>query len=120
MNIRITYLRDPKGQPVGCLAIAPISLLVGSNGAFANKVSYHLSVLNPADKFDRKLAREIATGRLLKNPECHTVPVPENADMHMVTRSVMADIMDNKSIPTRAVKAAKQWIYDHPGLVMIK
>lgn len=116
MNIRITYLRDLKGQPVGCLAIAPIC----SDGQFGHKVSYHLSVLNPTDKFDRKIAREIATGRLDKNPECHTVPVPENADMHMITRSVMVDIMDSKSMPTRAVKAAKLWVADHPGLVMIK
>lgn len=116
MNTRITYLRDVKGQPVGCLAIGPIT----PNGKLGHQVSYNLSVLNPSDKFDRKIAREIATGRLGKNPECHTVPVPENADMHMITRSVMVDIIDSKSMPTRAIKAAKLWVADHPGLVMIK
>ncbi len=116
MNVRITYLRDVKGQPVGCLAISPIS----SNGQLGHKVSYHLSVLNPSDKFDRKIAKSIAVGRLEKNPDCHALPVSENADMHTITRSVMADIASNKSMPSRAVKAAKRWLLSHPGLVMVK
>lgn len=115
MSTRIVYLRTTTGQPVGCLAISQIK-----NNQSTCYVSYNLSVLNPSDNFNRKVARNIAIGRLEKNPDTYKAFVLQNANMHMITRSVMADIMNNKAIPNRAIKAAKLWLNNHPGLVLLK
>jgi hypothetical protein len=124
--IRFMYLRDVKQNPVGCLAISIID----------GKITYGLSVLNPLDKFDRKLARRIAVGRLTIAPM--TVPgIEHQLSMHTISSLVMRHLADNVDlrkiyvspfeftthfdedgryyklvpvIPTRVSKAAKLWL----------
>lgn len=73
-NIKYFYIREKadnignfkhRGNPVACVA----SLLQRDTGLA--KVHYGLSVLNSSDNegFDKVRSREIAKGRLLKNPE---------------------------------------------------
>lgn len=99
MNYRIQFLRDRHNHPVGCVVI--------KTNRHNNTAQYQLSVLNPADRFDRKVARQLALGRLTEAPL--SVTLSKNANMHDITRAVMTDLINQKS-PTRAVKAAKLWL----------
>ena len=99
MDHRIMYLRDSKGQPVGCVAIKVVS---------DKLVTYQMSVLNPADRFNRAVARQLALGRLVAPL---TARLPYQAiNMHDITEAVCVDICNDKSAPSRARKAAKLWL----------
>lgn len=100
MHHRVMYLRSMDGRPVGCLAIVV--------NRQAGELSYQLSVLNPADRFDRKVARQLALGRLLEVPK--TIKIAKNATMHDISRAVMTALVNTKGTPTRAAKAAKFWL----------
>lgn len=107
---RIMYLRDSYqignlaqlivGNPVGCVAI---KLHKGRRSA-----EYQLSVLNPLDRFDRTLARQLALGRMVEAP--FTVSLPPNATQHQISRAVMEDIAYDVGAPGRARRAAKLWL----------
>lgn len=99
MDTRFMFLRDSKDQPVGCLAIKLNST--------TSSLNYQLSVLNPSDKFNRKLAREIALGRLVNAPV--ELKCADNS-MHFITLQIMNDLSKNAKAPARAVRAAKLWI----------
>lgn len=102
MHKRIMFLRDVNYKPCGCIAI---TVNRGNNTA-----QFQVSVLNPIDRFDRKVARQLALGRMLEVPI--TVSIPANASMHDITEAVMAHIFDNKTkFPARAVKGAKLWLH---------
>lgn len=91
------------GNPVGCIAIK-----VHENRRSAE---YQVSVLNPLDRFDRAIARQLALGRLAEAP--FTVRLPSNASMYDITLAVMSDINLDESAPSRARRAAKLWIKYH-------
>jgi hypothetical protein len=99
-NRRIMYLRDSKNQPVGCIAI--------SISKDRRSVQYQLSVLNPADRFERSLARHITLGRLVEKPI--RLQLSKDASNHVVSELVMTDISELTDTPSRARKAAKLWI----------
>ena len=101
---RVMFLRDNKGQPVGCLAI---QLTRGRKSA-----KYQVSTLNPIDKFDRGLARQIALGRLVENS--FTVALNGAADVHKISTVVMQHLSYNKSVPARAARAARRWLNNDP------
>jgi hypothetical protein len=100
MEHRIMYLRNLSGNPVGCLAIR-----LNPRTQF---VEYQLSVLNPLDRFDRKVARQLALGRLAESPL--TLRVPRNPTMYDISVAVMRDMVNSGTAPSRAVKAAKLWL----------
>lgn len=110
MSTRIAYLRSVTGCPVGCLAID-----VAASDVEGCTESYQLSVLNPVDKFDRSLARSIATGRLIKSPR--VIKLAEKANMHTVTKAVMSDLVSRKDIPNRAGRAASLWIQTYSSKI---
>lgn len=96
------FLRDTKGQPVGCIAIRT------SNLTRATVVSYQLSVLNPKDNFNRSVARQLALGRLVEQPL--QVTLDRDPTMHEITSSVMTSISSLNSLPGRARRAAHLWL----------
>jgi len=100
-NTRIMFLRN-EGQPCGCVAI--------SVDRRNRKLNYQFSVLNPADRFDRKMARHLALGRLVESP----IEIPynkgEKLTMHDISERVLRHLSKSKA-PARAVKAAKTWLY---------
>lgn len=100
MQHRIMYLRDSNGQPVGCVAIR-----VSQSQRLA---TYQLSVLNPADRFNRAVARQLALGRLVEAP--FTVRLPSLPSMHDITEAVFTDIESDRQTPSRARRAARQWL----------
>lgn len=112
MEHRIQYLRESytvnadgnvvAGQPVGCVAIKV------SQKAGPRWLSYQLSVLNPRDRFNRELARQLALGRLVEKPV--SIRVTGTLTMKGITELVMLDIARDKSAPGRARKAAKRWL----------
>jgi len=110
-DYRIMYLRSSypvvdgvltSGTPVGCVAIR----------VKGRKVEYGLSVLNPADPFNRKVARELAAFRLTDRPTSLTVVGLSGPalDMHDITEAVMTNLASDKDAPSRARKAAKVWL----------
>lgn len=98
------FLRDRKGVPVGCVAIR----LHDQSEFSRSLVSYQTSVLNPLDRFDRALARQLALGRMVEAPL--TVKVPVDPSMYEVTLAVMTDLSSDSGQPTRARQAAKRWL----------
>lgn len=113
MNHRIIYLREKgqtvykngkevilKGQPVACVA-------TNFNANFS-KITYQLSVLNPCDQFNRKMARHLALGRLVESPI--DISGQQAINTHEITLLVMKDIASRTGdVPSRAVKAARRW-----------
>ena len=97
-NFRIMFLRDDRFQPVGCIAI---------NLTKGGQVSYQVSVLNPVDNFDRKVARQLAIGRLIEKPIFANI---ESRSMFDISTVVMQSIVSSKHFPARAVKAARNWL----------
>jgi hypothetical protein len=97
-SVRFMFVRNENNHPVGCLAIR-------INNGF---VEYQASTLNPVDTFNRKLARDIAEGRLNQHPV--RLPYTGIASMNEITRAVMLDVERNKAVPTRLAKAARQWL----------
>lgn len=117
MEHRIQFLRDSKGQPVGCVAIK-IKTSVGRYGG-TTLVTYQMSVLNPLDKFDRRMARQLALGRLTEAPLTTTIDYPSPSRTE-ISRAVMEDIKHDPSAPTRARKAAKQWLKEYDRAAIAK
>lgn len=97
---RVMFLRNYAGTPIGCVAI----VLHRSQGV----VEYQTSVLNPVDRFNRAVARQLAYGRLVEQPL--SVPVKKECSMHDVSYAVMSGIASNPNLPSRAIKAAKLWL----------
>jgi hypothetical protein len=104
MNHRVTYLRDRKGDPQGCVAIKLLPHVEFDRQV----IVYQVSVLNPVDRFDRALARQLALGRMVEKPL--TVRVPADPTMYQITWHVMSDIAKDSGQPTRARAAAKRWL----------
>ena len=97
---KIMYLRGTRSQyPVGCVAFS-----YDSYG-----VSYSVSIVHPDDKFDRKVAREIAEGRLLKSPYHIDINTDDFTSWEILAQ-VIFDIANNKYLPKRAQKVACEWI----------
>lgn len=111
MSYRIMFLREKyymdhqlnrvvPGNPIGCIAIK-----LHKNGRTAE---YQVSTLNPMDRFDRAVARQLALGRLTENPL--TVQVKASSTLENITRAVMLDIAVDTNATSRARKAAKLWL----------
>lgn len=108
---RITYLRDENEQPIVCLAF--------DCAKDSNTVDYQMAVLHPNDKFDRKIAISVATGRLHKTPFRIDVKFDPVADgsvfaptlnkMQIIRRAIMQDLAERQGVPRRAAKLAQQW-----------
>jgi len=106
-NTRIMFLRDANDRPVGCLAI--------SVDRRNHRVDYGISVLNPADKFDRKMARQLAIGRMVETPfHTYLMKKDKELNMHHISDCVMMHVAYVSGAPSRAVKAAKYWL-DYQG-----
>jgi hypothetical protein len=103
MEHRIQFLRDAKGQPVGCVAIRVRQVTVKRT-----LIEYQYSVLNPLDRFDRRLARQLALGRMVEAP--YTATVGASPSRHDISEAVMENIATDQGAPTRARKAAKLWL----------
>jgi hypothetical protein len=102
-NVRIMFLRGMSYAPCGCVAIK-----VDTRN---RQLSYQFSVLNPADRFDRKMARHLALGRLLETPVTFSYARGETLTMHDISKRVLEHLVTSKA-PTRAVKAAKLWLFE--------
>jgi hypothetical protein len=101
ITLRIMYLRNSKKFPMACIAIA----LDRPNGA----ISYQYSVFNPEDHFDKRMARELALGRLISRPVKITDQDSE-INFNQISWAVMEHLSQSKTAPTRAVRAAKRWL----------
>jgi hypothetical protein len=98
---RVIYLRDKRNQIVGCVAVK-----LHREKLYAE---YRASVLNPMDRFERSLGRQLALGRLVEAPFVVSLPSAD-CDLHEAFKAVMSDISKDTGEPTRAKKAAKRWL----------
>jgi hypothetical protein len=98
---RIMYLRNEKYMPIGCVAI--------SLNKDRTQVRYQLSVVNPHDEFEKSLARQIALGRLIEMP-VRLNGFSGQQNNQQITFAVMNHILKSKTTPTRAKKAARNWL----------
>ena len=115
-KVRYMYLREPSGNPIGCLAIS-----IDRNSSC---LEYQVSVANPFDRkdiftgkdlpFNRAMARNLACGRLMEDG--FHLCMNRNATMNEISMLVMKDLaslhrpMYRGDIPSRAIKAAKHWL----------
>lgn len=100
MSKRVMFLRGVDERPVGCVVI--------NVDRHNKRIEYQVSTLNPFDKFNREVARLLATGRLVEAP--FHLWLPNKAGLHEISRRVMLSIVVNKAIPNRSRKAAKNWV----------
>jgi hypothetical protein len=113
MDYRIQFLRDSKGQPVGCVAIK----LHQSGGSFrSDYVTYQVSVLHPQDRFNRAMARQLALGKLIEAP--FVAMVPRDPSRHEITTAVFQNICEDTQAPNRARKAARFWLSKNAPLAI--
>ena len=99
--LRTSYEHGKKSAPFGCVVIS-----LSDN---KKRVTYQVSVCNPADDFDRAQARQLALGRLVESPKTAFLS-SDNPTMHDITRAVMFDIEGNNTLPSRARKSATTWL----------
>lgn len=100
-RVRFMFLRDRQGAPQGCLAIQ-----VSPNKEL---ITYQFSVLNPIDRFDRALARDLSAGRLITAPIV-VKPSKRAYSVHVITNAVMQHLSKSPLAPSRARRAAKLWL----------
>lgn len=103
-------------MPVACVAYG-FRLDVGSSaGATINMLQFGISCHNPKDRFDRKLAREIAVGRFLKNPMFLSIGASAgtspslNRAFHELMLKLANRWWTSGTIPMRVQKAAMNYI----------
>ena len=84
-RVRYFYLRDVAGSPVGCIAAMYF--------AKAKCAKYGVSTRNPQDRFDRKVARELAAGRLAIDPAEVDLTAEETINYHTITRHILKDVL---------------------------
>lgn len=104
-SIRFVYLRDKRDQPISCIAV--------SYDKEDKKISFAISTLNPKDKFNKKLGREVAEGRLIKTP--YTIVLTKESSeitAHYITRCILEDLnmWSEGTLPARTRKAALRWL----------
>ena len=113
MDHRIQFLRDSKGQPVGCVAI---QLHHTWSEARSEYVTYQVSVLHPQDRFNRAMARQLALGKLVEAP--FVAVVPRDPSRHEISTAVFKDICEDTHAPNRARKAARLWLSKNAPLAL--
>jgi hypothetical protein len=105
INHKIMFLRAKTNHPVGCIAI---DLDFLKNRGEPKSIYFQVSTLNPNDNFNRKIARQLAIGRLAESPI--TIPNVDCTSVHNVIRAVMDYILADVTLPKRSRNAAKNWI----------
>jgi len=108
MANRHFYLRDftkENKHPVGCVAIEV--------RPETNEIRYAFSACSPLDKFNSRVARDKATGRLVSHPIVINCKVPEKG--YEITQKVMEDIISKNTNQEQgrsflAYDAAQQWL----------
>jgi len=95
-KIRFRYIRDAVGNPLACIAYT-----------LKEKVlSYGLAVQNPKDNFNAKLAREIASGRLIKRTQVLALELdytPDHLD-NATLRQLLISLRESDKLSTRMNK----------------
>lgn len=109
-NYRIMFVRDGyrvennkilAGNPVGCVAMRVVQ-----DGKQAS-VEFQISTVNPLDRFDRAVSRELAIGRMIDKP--YFIDLPTATSAHDISAAVMRAIAEHSGFPTKMRKGAKLW-----------
>lgn len=98
-KFKFMFLRGEHNFPIGCIAMR----------RFENRIEYQISTLNPKDRFDRRLARQLALGRLIENPIKVFSVTPKLDGTYKI---IMEHIRLNDEMPKRAKVAATKWLKD--------
>jgi len=102
----IHFVRNDKGMPVGCLAFRDV--YYEDTGEF--HVEYGFSAHNPSDIWNRKLARQIAIGRMVENP--FTLPGNSKWNISKMIEVILQDL-PNRNAPKRLLREAARSLKIH-------
>lgn len=72
-------------------------------------IAFSISTHNPIDSFSKKVAREVAGGRLYTDKRYAMIPAGNN-----VKARILQAIVANRYLPTRTREAAKLWLKNPP------
>lgn len=115
-DFRYLYLKDENKFPHTCVAFK-----IDRN---TNKAFYGVSTVHPNDKgqnFDRKIARELAVGRLVLDQKNITFPTHQYNSVQDIMQFLIYALDDDKTLPKRTQRAIAAWIangrkHNVPGL----
>lgn len=109
--MKFFYLRDKHKRPVATVAFEdyPDSNL--------DVVGWAVATCNPADAFNKRMARTIVSGRL-KTPRFMSL----KGGRFGVKPAIIARIANNfdHEFPSRASKAARLWLGRHPEVTSVE
>lgn len=101
----IHFVRNDKGMPVGCLAFRDV---YGSDDEIF--VEYGFSVHNPSDNWNRKLARQLAIGRMIESP--YRLVSGPNWNISRMIEEILRDL-PNRNVPKRMLREAERSLKIH-------
>lgn len=109
-NYKIMFLRGSNNFPVGCVAF------FSSRNSASNSltINYQVSTLNPSDAFDRRVARQLAIGRLVERPIVISTALHNNSSYNDTVNLIMKDMINRSEIPNRSREAAIKWVNAKP------
>lgn len=99
--MKIFYLRDKNKLPVVCVA----------SEREGDTLRVGIAVFNPNDKFDKQIARKVATGRL--KSQFHYWRTPVLSEKGATKMSLIDLIARDIFFPQRAKDAARLWLKEH-------
>lgn len=101
-NIRYMYIRDEKRNPIGVIVTRKVE----------NYVEVNYSFCSPKDKFDKKIGKKIALGRLETKP-AFVCGLDEKSNRHSITRDVLASISYVVNLTKKTEKFVQNWLRTH-------
>ncbi len=96
----IHYVRNEKGMPVACLAFRDVF-----DTPYCGYIDYGISIHHPDDVWNRKLARQIAIGRMVESPfRIENIVAHDDWNISRVIAEILLDIKNNRSVPRRLMR----------------
>lgn len=72
-----------------------------------------MSTLNPSDDFNRKVAQDLAVGRLIRHPfKLDLSNEEEEITCHLITQKIFEQLWNSK-LPSRARTSIKKWMVEN-------
>lgn len=104
---KIMFLRGVNNFPVGCLAFS-----YTKSASNTSTIQYQISTLNPCDAFDRRVARQLAIGRVIERPI--SIQIDNNISYNEMVKRIMIDMVNRSEVPNRSRSAAVKWLNTNP------
>ncbi len=95
-------------QPLACLAFRDYFSCYDSNES-TSTIEWGISIVNPQDRFSKKLARQIAIGRMVESPCIIKANFYDKApNISNLITEIMSNLSVNKEMPKRITRRASK------------